>query len=613
MRKKVKNPDYFKSKFISKSIERHGDKYDYSKVVYINSIEKVEILCTLHGSFWVRPDAHITKVGCPSCNGGIKYDREVFIRKSILIHDNRYDYSQVEYVTSKSKVKIFCKEHGYFFMAPSNHLIGQRCPKCSGTKKKTTTDFINQSFLVHNDRYDYSDVNYVNNRVKVKIICEKHGIFYQTPKEHLRGHGCSQCNMSRGESIISYKLSNLNLDFKREVKFDTCVSDKGVKLPFDFYLPDYNILIEYDGRQHYEHVEAFGDIITHENLIKNDKLRNKWCSENNMKLIRIRWDNEKSDIEKLFNFISNNEIENDSNYNTFKKSIFDINLYLERKENFINFIRSVYNNEIYFSHVVGQYKCDIFLPYENIGFNFLGLFRDSDKCSDSKHQIKINETFKKFDFKLIQVFEDQWYDKSDIIKSRIISIISSSNRIYARKCELKEIVDNKVVRDFLDRNHLQGFVGSKIKIGLFYDNILVSLMTFGNLRKNLGQKSKENSYELLRFCNKLNTTVIGAPSKLFKYFIDKYKPNYIVSYADKMWSNNKNMYEKIGMRLSHESKPSYYYLVGDKRKNRFNYRKDKLIKYGFDPNLTEYEICKKLGIHRIYDCGTLKYEWLSLK
>ena len=180
------------------------------------------------------------------------------------------------------------------------------------------------------------------------------------------------------------------------------------------------------------------------------------------------------------------------------------------------------------------------------------------------------------------------------------------NKIFARKTIIKVIDDNKLVRDFLDKNHIQGFVGSKIKIGLFYNNELVSLMTFGNLRKSLGQKSEEGSYELLRFCNVLNTTVIGGASKLFKYFLNNYNPNQIISYSDLSRSNG-NMYQQLGFKLSHNSDPNYYYIIDDVRKHRFNFRKDRLVKEGFNPNKTEIQIMNERGFYRIFDCGMQKW------
>lgn len=133
-------------------------------------------------------------------------------------------------------------------------------------------------------------------------------------------------------------------------------------------------------------------------------------------------------------------------------------------------------------------------------------------------------------------------------------------------------------------------------------------MTFGNLRKNLGQKAKEGNFELLRFCNKLNTTVIGGASKLFKYFIKNYNPYYVISYADRRWSSG-NLYYKLGFEFVHNTQPNYFYTKGNSRLNRFGFRKSELVKQGFDPLKTEHEIMKERGYNRIYDCGAMKFEW----
>ena len=306
MRKKVSNSDLYKEKFIEKANKRHNYKYDYSKVKYVNSITKVEVMCNEHGSFFVRPDAHIRKVGCSKCNGGIKYTESEFIKKAKEKHNNFYNYDKVNYINSSTKVIINCQEHGDFKMNPRNHLIGQGCPICSGVKKKTTDEFIKESVLIHGDKYDYSMVEYFNNKTKVKIICPTHGEFYQAPKEHLKGHGCKGCsNFSKGEEMIEKILKEERIDFIREHRFDDCVSINGVKLPFDFYAPDLNLLIEYDGRQHFEPVSVFGGEESFKTLKINDELRNKWCSDKGIKLIRISY---KENFDKLINVLTKNVV-----------------------------------------------------------------------------------------------------------------------------------------------------------------------------------------------------------------------------------------------------------------------------------------------------------------
>jgi hypothetical protein len=188
----------------------------------------------------------------------------------------------------------------------------------------------------------------------------------------------------------------------------------------------------------------------------------------------------------------------------------------------------------------------------------------------------------------------------------IINRIKYSNKIWARKCEIKEIYDNKLVRSFLNENHIQGFIGSKFKVGLFFENELVSLMTFGEMRKSLGQKSKKNTYELLRFCNKLNYSVVGGASKLFSYFTKNNEVSEIISYSLNSYSDG-NLYKNLNFELIGNTSLNYYWCKNGIRYHRFNFRKDKLVKMGYDPSKTEVNIMNDLGYYRIFDCGSKKW------
>lgn len=214
------------------------------------------------------------------------------------------------------------------------------------------------------------------------------------------------------------------------------------------------------------------------------------------------------------------------------------------------------------------------------------------------------------EIKTINIFEDQWLDRKEVVKSRLLNLLNKSKRVYARKCVIKE-VSYKEKKEFIDENHLQGDVRSRVNLGLYYEDELISIMTLGGLRKNLGQVSKEGSYELLRFCNKLNVSNIGGASKLFKYFINNYEVSNVISYADRSWSSGE-LYEKMNFTKS-ETKiiPNYFYIIDGTRKNRFGYRKDILVSAGFDKNMTEVAIQHSRGYYRIFDLGSYKYEWSS--
>jgi len=274
-----------KDKFIDNAIEIHGNKYDYSDVNIINCKNKIKIICPEHGEFYQRPTDHYRN-GCPKCG---KYSNtKKFIEKSIRIHEDKYDYSNVVYINNITPVEIVCKEHGKFFQKPLHHLFGCDCPICSRNKfKLKKEDFIKKSIKVHGNIYDYSRVE-INGCKKIEILCKNHGPFFQTPDNHQRGKGCPVCNESHGERHIREYLKQRNIDYIKGKEFDDCKYKR--KLKFDFYLPKYNICIEFDGQQHFHVIEHFGGEQT---LIENkirDNIKNKYCMKNGINLIRIKYD-----------------------------------------------------------------------------------------------------------------------------------------------------------------------------------------------------------------------------------------------------------------------------------------------------------------------------------
>ena len=199
-------PKRSKEEFIEKAREIHGDKYDYSKVEYINSKTKVCIICPKHGEFWQVPTSHLMGVGCPKCaiksrTEKIANTKEQFIEAARKVHGDKYDYSKVVYINSVTKVCIICPEHGEFWVRPSDHIhchIG--CHKCTGCYKNTKEEFIEKAREIYGDKYDYSKVEYVNNKTKVCINCHEkdkfgieHGEFWQRPNDHLSGYECPKC------------------------------------------------------------------------------------------------------------------------------------------------------------------------------------------------------------------------------------------------------------------------------------------------------------------------------------------------------------------------------------------------------------------------------------
>lgn len=257
-----------------------------------------------------------------------------------------------------------------------------------------------------------------------------------------------------------------------------------------------------------------------------------------------------------------------------------------------------------------KYEIDIYLPELNIGFECNGLWWHSERYKENNYHKEKNKFFESKGIQIIHIWEDDWKFKKDILKSRIVNLLGNSTRkIWGRKCKIKELTPS-VYKEFVDKNHLQGYVPSKYKIGLYFGNELVSVISFSKTRRNLGYKNTdEDVFELLRFCSKLNTNVVGGSSKLLKYFIKTYKSSRIISYASKDWSTG-NLYEKIGFNKVKETVPNYFYFHKDEglRINRFNFRKDVLVKEGYDKNKSEHQIMNDRGYYRVYDTGSLLFE-----
>lgn len=234
------------------------------------------------------------KKGCIHCAGVSRKNTNEFIKSAEKIHDKKFNYSLVNYKNSKTKVKIICQKHGEFEQIPYEHLSGFGCSKCSRVKKLTTDEFIERARHTHNN-YDYSLVEYKNMHTKVNIICGRHGIFSQTPHNHLKFAGCPKCNKSKGEKIISWFLDKKNIKYEEQKTFDGCRNK--YLLPFDFYLEKNNVCIEYQGIQHYEENDYMGGKTGFRNRKLNDAIKRDFCEKNNIKLFEIKYSDKI--IEKL--------------------------------------------------------------------------------------------------------------------------------------------------------------------------------------------------------------------------------------------------------------------------------------------------------------------------
>ena len=306
-----------KETFIEKARLVHGDKYDYSKVEYKNNKTKVCIICPEHGEFWQKPESHTNqKQGCPKCSTTLKLTTKDFIEKSRAIHGDKYDYSKVEYVNNHTKVCIICPEHGEFWQMPSSHLSGNGCllcakKACSIKNRLTKEEFIKKAQEIHGNKYDYSKVNYINSYTKICIICPEHGEFWQIPNYHLNGNGCPLCGIEKNISennLYCYLCENFQTPIIRQKTFKWLKNNKNLKI--DFYLPEFNIGIEYQGEQHFYPIKYFGGVNKFNQQIENDRIKKKLCEEHKIKLLYFSYNKKFSnevitDINELKNIITN--------------------------------------------------------------------------------------------------------------------------------------------------------------------------------------------------------------------------------------------------------------------------------------------------------------------
>ncbi len=272
----------------------------------------------------------------------------------------------------------------------------------------------------------------------------------------------------------------------------------------------------------------------------------------------------------------------------------------------VDFIKSIIDSEIIENSrsIISPKELDIYIPNKNIAIEINGVYWHSEQFHNSSYHISKTNECEKQNIQLIHIFEDEWIFKKDIVKSRLKQILNVNNieRIHARKCQIKEI-DSKTKNEFLEKYHIQGKDNASIKLGAFYNDELVSVMTFSHGNISKGSKKKEYVYELNRFATNNAYHIPGIASKLLHYFKCNYDWEQIFSYADRRWSQG-NLYHKLGFEFDSYTQPNYWYTKdGIKRIHRFALRK----RPDEPKDISERILREQEGYYRIWDCGNLKF------
>lgn len=640
-----------KEEFIEKAKKIHGNKYDYSKVNYINTHEKVCIICPEHGEFWQTPHGHLAGNGCKKCASARtgeqkKISLNDFIKRAKLKHGDKYDYSKVEYTNCDTKVCIICPEHGEFWQRPMAHLRGDGCPKCG---LKTSPEEINANKAIfitrakekYGDKYDYSNMNYINSITPIEIICPIHNSFMQTPHDHLYNNGCPKC--SEEEKIKKQILKEENIE-KRRLKNEQIREDKEkefIKKASEIHNNKYDYSkVKYISSNKKvciicpEHGEFWQDPNSHAHghgcpicariqNAENRSFNTEQFIENARKVHGDKYDYSK------VNYINNStkvciicpkhgEFYQTPamHYNEHQGCPLCGTLSSADETEIYNFIKNNCDHEIVLrSHdIVKRKEIDILDKTLKIGIEFDGLRWHSELFKKNKNY-HLNKTLEcnQTGYKLIHIFEDEFVYHKEIVLNKIEHLLqfSSKNKkkIMGRKCLVKEINYN-TAETFLNKFHIQGFVRGTVHLGCYFNDLLVGVMSFTKEIKN------SNKWELTRFATNFNYICSGIGGKLFKYFVKNYNPDEVKSFADRRWTinENDNLYTKIGFIFDSYVEPSYSYTDSNtsfrKRYHKFNFRKNILHKkYGLPLSMTEHEMAIHLGFYRIYDCGLIKYIW----
>jgi len=286
---------------LSKKI--HGNIYEIPEQKYINMKSKIQILCKKCNTYFSQSsNNHIyQKQGCVLCNGNNKLSLQDIVKKDTQNNKEKFEIPEQEIKNTSQKIKIYCNDcKSYFYRNINSHINrkSKYCPNCSPVQKLTLKKIREKSLLLHKGKYIIPDQTFVNNTSFIKIYCKKcKQIYKQKIMVHLdnRIKGCNNCKCSKGEITISNILKNNKIDFITQKRFKNCRYK--LPLPFDFYLTEKNLCIEYDGELHYISKDYFGGDEKLKETQRNDKIKTEYCEKNKIKLLRIKYD--ENIIEKL--------------------------------------------------------------------------------------------------------------------------------------------------------------------------------------------------------------------------------------------------------------------------------------------------------------------------
>lgn len=552
-------PKLTEDTFVARASLKHSNLYSYVKGSFTDMKSSIRAICSEHGEFVVSSREHLFGRGtCPKCRKVVnsaarRLSQQEFLQRSISKHGSTYSYDKAVYKGNDESVAIICPTHGIFRQVPHLHWAGAGCVKCARENRKITfKEFEKRAKQIHGDKYKYVESSFTTIDHKLTIICPAHGEFVQRAIGHTNlKRGCRACadQGSRGSKEAMLKV------FKS-------VHGKIYNYSKSIYTT-YKEPMEIVCRKH-------GPF----SITPSNHILGSGCPRCATIISR--------DHQKLIEALESR--------GTQKEEDFLIN---DRK-------------------ALKPLELDLYFPKRHLGVEVNGIYwhagydEHSLRRTQTMHGKKHTKALEK-GITLLQFTDYEVQTKLPIVLSIIEQNLGATpTRIQARKCTIKRPTKEET-KSFLEANHIQGAVGSTIDIGLYYQDELVQLMTFGKSRLN-----KNYQFELLRLCSKVRTIIAGGSQRIFKHFVDNYLKvgDKLISYCD-ISRFSGNVYEKLGFTYQRTSAPNYWYTKGKILESRLKFQKHKLKRIVpiFDPAKTERQNMLDNGYRVYFDCGNSVWEY----
>lgn len=555
-------------------------------------------------------------------------------------YGDKYDFSKFRYLGATTKSEVVCRDHGSVFTSPTYILAGAICPRCSresaGKSKRLGWDvFVKKAQHAHNNKYEYPEQEYVGNKAKVRIICKKHGEFWQKPNSHMYGKGCYECandlkrernkavsNMVKEDllnrlgpvnPLWTYDLST----YKGMAKNMRAIcSEHG-----DFWSQPNNILYNRGcpecGKEKHAKFSMSRQLTTEEWISKAKQVHGNKYSYKDTVYLGADIKTKVTCLKHGPFFTTNDHIHQETGCPQCANS-------LSRGElEVFNFVSIFVAAEQRDRKVIRPLELDIYMPENSLAIEYCGEFWHSHGSADEERQnrrkhIHKYELCKAQGIRLLTIYESEWKDRNYAVRRLIRNALGKSKgRLMARKCELKKVTAQKA-KEFYDKYHPQGGDGNGEHYALMWKGKMVACMRFVLGANDRGAGATNRSWTLSRYATRI--TVSGAASRLFRAFLDEHKPLKVKSFSDNRYFSG-DMYERLGFVLEEEIDTDYQVWskkLGLRPKSHYQRRlipqrlKDHEINDNFDPETdprAEAEMTYLMGARRIYDCGKKRWLW----